>query len=264
MAGRWRTSEDKRLRRLYAAGAPLAVIASELGRSEDAVGARRATLGLAPRRQAGEWSALADAVLREATRAGVPATELARRLRRPVEQVRARRRQLGLGSSARTPDTRRTTTRRFVRHWASGGNLDDLARGLGRTPERVAAPCPAPRTPSPGTAPAMDGLRGRDAARRLRRRPHMRRDRPRVDSADADGGRGAGPQARARELRPPLERRGRLAPLPHAVAPHDRRRRPGVRAHTRGDPPQGAHARTRHEASTATPPGRSTMDRRRR
>jgi hypothetical protein len=136
MAQRWRTSEDQRLRRLYAAGAPLGVIANELGRSEDAVGARRAALGLAPRRQEGDWSALADALLREATRAGVPATELARRVRRPVEQVRARRRRLGLVA----PAARRYTLdddAALRATWATGGNLDDLAGKLGRSPEAL-------------------------------------------------------------------------------------------------------------------------------
>jgi hypothetical protein len=134
MAARWRTDQDARLRQLYADGAPLAVIASELGRSEDAVGARRAKLGLSSRRRAGEWSELRDAVLREATRAGVPATELARRVRRPVEKGRARRRQLGLGA----PPARRYTPdddAALRATWASGGSLVDLAGELGRNPQ---------------------------------------------------------------------------------------------------------------------------------
>ena len=77
VAGRWRTSEDNRLRELYAAGVPLTAIASALDRSQDAVNARRAALGIAARRRNREWSPLADAMLREATRAGVPATTLA-------------------------------------------------------------------------------------------------------------------------------------------------------------------------------------------
>ena len=136
MAERWRTNEDTRLRQLYAAGAPLAVIASELGRSEDAINARRAALGLTPRRRADEWSARTDALLREATRVGVPATELARRVRRPVEQVRARRRRLGLVA----PAARRYTLdddAALRAAWASGGNLDDLAGKLGRNPEAL-------------------------------------------------------------------------------------------------------------------------------
>jgi hypothetical protein len=136
MARRWSTHEDKRLRQLYGDGSPLAVIAVELGRSVDAVNARRALLGLSPRRRSGEWSPLADTVLREATRAGVPATVLSRRLHRPVEQVRDRRRQLGLGrSSARRYTLDDDSAIRAA--WQSGADLDALARQLGRTPEGV-------------------------------------------------------------------------------------------------------------------------------
>lgn len=136
MAGRWGTDEDKRLRQLYAASAPLAVIATQLGRSEDAVNARRSALGLAPRRRTREWSPLADTVLREAARASVPTTVLAQRLHRPVEQLRARRRQLGLD---RSPARRYTLEddRAIRAAWESGANLDDLARELGRNPEAV-------------------------------------------------------------------------------------------------------------------------------
>src|SRR3954470_20294495 len=129
MARRWRSEEDKRLRQLYGDGNALAVIAIELGRSVDAVNARRALLGLSPRRRSGEWSPLADTVLREPTRAGVPATVLSRRLHRPVEQVRGRRRRLGLG---RSPARRYTLDddSAIRAAWQSGADLDDLARQL--------------------------------------------------------------------------------------------------------------------------------------
>jgi len=206
VAGRWRTSEDNRLRELYAAGVPLTASASALGRSQDAVNARRAALGIAARRRNREWSPLADAMLREATRAGVPATTLASQLHLPLAQLRARRRQLGLD---RPPPRRYTPDddRAIRASWAAGESLETLAR---RQPQpRVAgAPCPNTRTASPSAAPAMDRRRGRGAARRLRRRPHMRRDRPNVAGTLAWGGRGARPQARARELRALLERGG--------------------------------------------------------
>ena len=136
MSRRWHPREDQRLRQLYAAGAPLKAVARELGRSEDAINARRTALGLAPRRSPVAWSGLADALLREATLAGVPASELARRLHRPVEQVRARRRRLGLQRRRPAP-TRATTTTRFARHghraeastswpWSSAGTPEAL------------------------------------------------------------------------------------------------------------------------------------------
>jgi hypothetical protein len=132
MATRWRTGEDQQLRELYAAGIPLGRISSQLGRSEDAINARRALLGLSARRQAGRWSELADSLLREATLAGVPATELARRMHRSVVQVRARRRALGLtapSARAYTP----VEDAALAEAWASGGSIDDLARRFGRS-----------------------------------------------------------------------------------------------------------------------------------
>jgi hypothetical protein len=132
MAARWSACEDKQLRELYAAGAPLGTIASQLGRSEDAINARRAFLRLPARRQTGRWSELADALLREATLAGVPATDLARRMHRSVEQVRARRRALGLTA----PSARGYSPAEDValgEAWASGGNIDYVARRFGRS-----------------------------------------------------------------------------------------------------------------------------------
>jgi hypothetical protein len=182
VAGRWRSSEDTRLRQLYAAGAPLAVIAIELGRSADAINARRTALGLAPRRRTRDWSPLADSLLREATRAGVPATVLARRLHRPVEQLRARRRQLGLDR----PPARRYTSdddAAIRALWTSGGDLDELARELGRTPDalrlrarRLGLHCPARRRRWTDTEDATlrdgyaDGLTCDEIARALTQR----------------------------------------------------------------------------------------------
>jgi len=136
-AARWRASEDKQLRELYAAGAPLGTISRQLGRSEDAINARRALLGLPARRQARPWSELADALLREATLAGVPATEVARRIHRSVEQVRARRRALGLVA----PSGRAYTLDEdaaLEEAWASGrSSMEDLARRSGRSQDAL-------------------------------------------------------------------------------------------------------------------------------
>lgn len=137
MAARWRSEEDYQLRRLYRADLPLAAIVHEIGRSEDAIAARRAALGLAPRRLSRPWSALEDAMLRQATTdVGLPATALARRLRRPVEQVRARRRRLGLAR----PGARRYTSAddEVLRaEWPSGADVDALARRLGRSADAL-------------------------------------------------------------------------------------------------------------------------------
>src|SRR4051794_7810370 len=135
MATRWREDEDERLRRLYADGAPLALIAGETGRSADAVNARRAALGLEPRRAA-DWSALADAVLREAVRAGLPATVIAPKMHRPVDQVRSRRRALGLGRAA-TPRYTPADDAAIRASWRSGAGLEELARRLRRSPGAI-------------------------------------------------------------------------------------------------------------------------------
>jgi transposase-like protein len=84
MARRWTPEEYERLRRRYAAGASLAAIARDLGRSQDAVDARRAAVGLHPCRALRMWSALAHAIVTAANQAGLPATTVARQLRRPA------------------------------------------------------------------------------------------------------------------------------------------------------------------------------------
>lgn len=136
MARRWRPDEDDSLRRMYLSGAPLALIAHELGRSGDAVSARRRALGVAGRRSSPPWSVVEDALLREAARARLPATVVARSLRRPVEQVRVRRRHLGLAR----PGSRRYTAAEdaVIRtEWLSTGDVTAIAQRLGRRPEAV-------------------------------------------------------------------------------------------------------------------------------
>jgi len=136
MAPRWTLDEDDRLRQLYRGGASLAEMGRALGRSPDAIDARRAAIGLAPRRSTRAWSALEDEIIKAADRAGLPATTLARRLRRPVAQVRARRRQLNVAR----PQGRRYTAAddaRLRAGWASDGDIDTLARELGRSPDAL-------------------------------------------------------------------------------------------------------------------------------
>jgi hypothetical protein len=136
MAGRWRPDEDAWLRRPYHAGVPLAAIAREIGRSEDAVAAGRAALGLRPRHPSRPWSGLEDTLLREAAGIGVRAGALARRLGRSPDALRLRARQLGLHRSA--PRRRWTAAEDVILH-------DGYANGLTcRSSDRSA--------PSPGSS----------------------------------------------------------------------------------------------------------------
>lgn len=136
MARRWTSTDDARLRHAYAVGEPVAEIADALARSPDAVVARRALLGIAPRRPPRPWSELEDRLLRSAEEARVPATALARRLQRPVDQIRARRRQLGLAMpTARRYTPAEDTILRDL--WTNGDRVADLAHRLGRTPDAV-------------------------------------------------------------------------------------------------------------------------------
>jgi hypothetical protein len=136
MARRWTPEEDERLRRLYTAGASLAAMARDLGRSQDAVGARRAAVGLHSRRASRAWSALEDAIVTAANQAGLPATTVARQLRRAAQQVRARQRQLGLaGPRARRYAADEDALMRA--RWTPGADVDALARELGRSPDAL-------------------------------------------------------------------------------------------------------------------------------
>jgi hypothetical protein len=132
MARRWTAGEDAALSRLYREGVAVREIAGELGRSEDAVNARRRHLGIAARRRRMAWSYREDAMLAAATRARLPAAIVAERIGRSVGQVRWRRRTLGLVSSASQPyaDAEDSALRAAV---AAGGGLDDLAGRLGRS-----------------------------------------------------------------------------------------------------------------------------------
>jgi hypothetical protein len=136
VARRWTSADDACLRRSYTSGEPIAEIARALGRSTDAVVARRALLGIAPRRVPRPWSERGDRLLRSAVETGVPATALAGRLQRSVHQIRARTRQLGLAMrTARGYTPAEDSLLRDL--WTGGDGVADLAHRLGRSPDAV-------------------------------------------------------------------------------------------------------------------------------
>jgi hypothetical protein len=133
MAGRWTQQQDTTLARRYRAGVPRQRIAAALGRSPDAVDARRRALGIPARPRTRPWSRAADDLVRAADAAGLPLAEVARRLGRPAGAVRWRRRVLGLqrrGARAWTPAEDQT----LGRAWRRGGELARLGRRLERSP----------------------------------------------------------------------------------------------------------------------------------
>ncbi len=137
MPARWTRLQDDALRRLYAEGRPVAEIAAAVGRSADAVTARRRLLRVPPRR-AEPWSEGEDELLRAATAGGVSASRLAEPLRRSADAVRWRRLRL-LGP---VPAPRRYTAEEDVeirRAFVQGGDIDALARRLGRSADAVRA-----------------------------------------------------------------------------------------------------------------------------
>lgn len=136
MARRWHPAADAALARLYADGIRLDVIAARLGRSTDALTARRTHLGLVARRGAVLWSADHDALLEAATRAGIPATSVAQQLGKSVTQVRRRRgRLLGVRRPARPYLSWEDEAIRAA--WVRRHDVGELARRLGRSPDAV-------------------------------------------------------------------------------------------------------------------------------
>jgi hypothetical protein len=132
VAARWRPHEDRSLRNWCVQGVAVVDVARRLGRSADAVDARRRLIGLAPRRRPREWSARQDALLLASRRAGVPARVVAERLNLPLEAVRRRCRALAPGRAASRRWTRAEDER--LRAWLAAGNpLGELARRLGRS-----------------------------------------------------------------------------------------------------------------------------------
>ena len=236
MARRWRLDEDERLRRLYRAGAPLAVVARELERSEDAIVARRRAIGLKPRRPSRGWSHLEDALLRKAAEAGLPATTLATHISRPLGQVRTRRRQLGLGPPCARPYTRGEDAVLCAAWSYDAGPRPRVlpSRGLGRDAIRIRPPhhpltrrvrCRAGRRP-PAEPPGRGRRRAQAGDPRGRRPASLRPPPDRGRRPQARGGaRGADlPRAGRGGLRrgAPRRHRGRAGPAP-------RRRRPVLR-----------------------------------
>jgi hypothetical protein len=133
MAARWTRQQDATLRRRYRAGVPRQRIAAALGRSPDAVDARRRALGIPARPRTRPWSRAADDLVRAADAARLPLAEVARRLGRPAGAVRWRRHALGLqrrGARVWTP----TDDQALGRAWPRGGELARLSRRLERSP----------------------------------------------------------------------------------------------------------------------------------
>lgn len=134
-ARRWHPGEDALLRRLYADRVPVEEIARRLGRSADAVIARRRSLGIPPRGP-GRWSPAHDQLLTAGTLAGLPAPALAQQLGRSPERVRARRRMLVGSAPAGRPY--RPEEDEAIRRWiGQGGDLGLLAGRLGRSPDAL-------------------------------------------------------------------------------------------------------------------------------
>lgn len=133
MSRLWTAEDDRLLRDLYKAGEPVRTIASRLGRTPDAVDARRRALRVAHRgRPMRPWTASEDAFLVAATKAGVPASEIGRRLNRTSNAVRRRREICEITQ----PANRRYTSEDDQRLRAgvrSGARFAELALQLGRT-----------------------------------------------------------------------------------------------------------------------------------
>ncbi len=136
MTARWSPQDDHLLRGLYADQLPINQIAVRVGRSADAVTARRHTLGIPARRRSNPWSSKDDALLRAACTAGVPASALALRLGRSTDQVRARRRKLVTPQPAarRYLPQEDEAIRLCLREQ---GDLAELARLLRRSPDAL-------------------------------------------------------------------------------------------------------------------------------
>ncbi len=136
MAPRWNTIEDRLLGQLYGERLPVEQIAARLGRTPDAVVARRHALGIAARQRSRPWSTDEVTLLRAATAAGFPASFLSRQLGRSREQVRAQRRAL-VSPKARARPYLTQEDEAIRRCLLEGGDLAVLAGRLGRSPDAV-------------------------------------------------------------------------------------------------------------------------------
>ena len=134
MAARWSREDDALLERLYGEGEPVRRIAEQLGRSEDAVVARRRALSIA-RRDRG-WSDPQDALIRAATRRGLPASAVAAAMGIAPDRVRRRRARLvGVRTAARRYDAADDAA--IVAALAEGADLGALSERLGRSTEAL-------------------------------------------------------------------------------------------------------------------------------
>lgn len=136
MAARWSPTEDALLAELYKQDVRLHEIAQRLGRSPDAVGARRAALGITARRAPREWSSAQDMLIRASASAGVPSAALSRQLKIPVGALRARRTTL-LGRRTAAPRYDAAEDDAIRNCWANTGDWRELASELGRSIEGV-------------------------------------------------------------------------------------------------------------------------------
>jgi hypothetical protein len=130
MAARWTPDEDRALRALYATQRPVKGIAAALGRSPDAVTARRRQIGVAPRHQA--WTARENALLCAAAASGVPATWVARHLSRTPDAVRWRQRAV-IGPRRSAAPYTPAEDEAIRRCFADRDDLAALARRLDRS-----------------------------------------------------------------------------------------------------------------------------------
>lgn len=136
MPARWSAREDRTLRRLYARNAPVSEIATRLGRSGDAVVARRSALAIPARPRSRPWTAWEETLLRATVSAGLPLSVIAARLDRSRDQVRTRSRHLLRPRPPARPYA--ASEDEAIRHSSTvGEDLEAVARRLGRSADAV-------------------------------------------------------------------------------------------------------------------------------
>lgn len=134
MSRLWAADDDRVLQERYEAGEPLREIGLRLGRSTDAVEARRRVLGIPHRtRPMRPWTPSEDAFLAAATKAGVPASEIGRRLNRTQDAVRRRREVRAITRPPHRPYTS-AVDEELRRAVSAGIGFAELAPRVGRTP----------------------------------------------------------------------------------------------------------------------------------
>ncbi len=136
MATRWTAEQDRVLRRLYASGCPIQQIGARLGRSPDAVVARRSALNVAARPRSRPWAAQEETLLNAAITGGIPVSVIAARLDRSWDQVRARSRNLAAPRPAPRPYLPHEDEE-ISRCVLTNGDLGSLALLLKRSPDAL-------------------------------------------------------------------------------------------------------------------------------